>query len=220
MITRYAVFDMDGTLVDSMPFWHRLTDEYLELLHLPEELLQDLKEQSETMSLSESARLFHSVLGLEQPPEQIADDFYRLMDFHYQTDVPLRPGVEAFLETLWMEGVAMGVATLTPAPLARACLERLGIADYFAFILCPEDVGTGKNMPEFFLRAAWEFGVHPADLTVFEDAHYAARAAKEAGCQVIGLYEKTGESKWPIMQQICDVTVRDWQEALALIETY
>lgn len=217
MNTQYVVFDMDGTLVDSMPYWHRLTDEYLELLNLTEDVLLDLKEQSETMSLSESAELFQMALGLNQPPEQIALDMGDLMDRHYQEDIPLRDGVHKFLEALWMDDVAMCVATLTPAPLARMCLERLGIADYFSFILCPDEIGVGKDQPEFFLRAAWEFGAHPAELTVFEDSHYAARAAKQAGCRVIGIYEKTNDEKWPQMQKICDATIYRWEEALRLM---
>ena len=217
MNTRYVVFDMDGTLVDSMPYWQRLTDEYLGMLNLPKEVLLDLKEQAETMSLSESAELFQMELGLERSPEQIALDMGDLMDQHYQSDIPLRDGVPEFLEALWLDGVTMCVATLTPAPLAHLCLERLGVADYFSFIICTDDVGVGKDQPEFFLHAAWEFGVHPAELTVFEDAHYAARAAKQAGCRVIGIYEPTNEGRWPQMQEICDATIYRWEDALPLL---
>ena len=217
MDRRFAIFDMDGTLVDSMPFWSRLTEEYLETMQLPPEVLLDLREQVAGMSMQESAALFRAVLALDKSTEMIQLEMGDLMDHHYQNDIPLRPGIQEFLDKLRDEGVAMCVATLTPAPLAQACLERLGIAEYFAFILTSDDVGAGKDQPDIFLQAAWEFGVYPPDTVVFEDATYAARAAKEAGCVVVGIFEETHAEQWITMRRICDLTVYDWYEAVELL---
>lgn len=208
---------MDGTLVDSMPFWERLTEEYLESLQLPPEEHLDLKDAVERMSMRESAEFFQQALELEKTPEEIVLEMGDLMDRHYQEDIALRPGVQDFLEGMRREGIPMCVLTLTPTPLAHACLERLGVAEYFAFILSSDDVGLGKEQPEIFAQAAWEFGVYPMEAIVFEDSHYAARAAKEAGCTVVGIFEQTHEENWPLMQRICDVTVMDWHEAMNLL---
>lgn len=212
----FAIFDMDGTLVDSMPCWSRLTDEYLESLQLPPEDLIELKARSARMSLRESAALFQAALNLDKTPEEIELEMGDLMDRHYQNDIPLREGVQEYLEKLSEEGVAMCVLTLTPAPLARACLKRLGIDHYFAFILTSDDVGVGKDKPDIFLQAAWEFGVYPPDVAVYEDSYYAAKAAREAGCFVIGIYEQTSAGNWPRMQRICDETIESWMEAVEL----
>jgi HAD superfamily hydrolase (TIGR01509 family) len=209
-----AIFDMDGTLVDSMPYWMRLTDEYLEQLHLPESIRDDLKAQVMTMSLSESAALFCDALELDCPPEEIVLAMGDLMDHHYQTDIPLRPGVREFLEKLRGDGVAMCVVTLTPTPLAQTCLERLGVAEYFEFILSSDDAHVGKDKPDIFRIAAMELDVHPGEAAVFEDSLYAARAARQAGCWVVGIFEETSAHNWPKMQRLCDVTIESWEEAL------
>lgn len=214
MDSEFAVFDMDGTLVDSMPYWSRLTEEYLESLQLSPADHLDLKKQVETMSVRESAALFQKALRLDKTPEEIVLEMGDLMDRHYQHNIPLRPGVVDYLEKLRAEGVAMCVVTLTPSLLAQACLARLGIADYFAFVLSSDDVGLSKGQPEIFARAAWEFGVYPPEMVVFEDSHYAARAAKAAGCQVVGIYEETNADQWPMMEKTCDITIHDWHEAI------
>ena len=213
----FAIFDMDGTIVDSMPFWDRLTGEYLESLQLPPEEHLDLKDAVERLSMREAAELFQQALDLDKTPEEIVLEMGDLMDKHYQEDIQLRAGVKDFLEGMRAEGVPMCVLTLTPAPLAYACLDRLGVAEYFAFILCSDDVGIGKERPEIFAQTAWEFGVYPMETIVFEDSHYAARAAKQAGCTVVGIFEQTHEEHWPMMQRICDETVMDWDEAMDLL---
>ena len=213
----FAIFDMDGTLVDSMPYWAQLTNEYLESMHLPQEDLTDLRAQVEHMSLLAAAEFFQRALGLDRTPEEVYLEMGDLMDRHYQEDIPLRSGVREVLERLRDEGVAMCVLTLTPAPLARHCLDRLGIGDYFAFIICSDDVGIGKDNPRAFAQAAWEFGAYPSECVVFEDSHYAARAAKAAGCPVVGIYEETSAANWPRMAEICDMTFHSWEEAINIL---
>lgn len=210
----YAIFDMDGTLIDSMPYWDRLTEEYLDSLQLDPAEHLDLKDAVAHLSMREASELFARALELDKSPDEILLEMGDLMDRHYQNDIELRPGVRAFLDKLRDEGVAMCVLTLTPTPLAYACLERLGVADYFAFVLSSDDVGLGKDRPETFAQAAWEFGVYPMETVVFEDSHYAAKAAKQAGCAVVGIFEPTHEAYWQQMQRICDATIMDWHEAV------
>lgn len=217
MEASFAIFDMDGTLIDSMPYWDRLTAEYLESLNLSPDEHLDLKDAVETMSLYEAAEFFQQALDLDKTPEEVMLEMGDLMDRHYQEDIPLRPGVKEFLSALREEGVMMCVLTLTPAPLAYSCLQRLGVDEYFEFILSSDDVGMGKERPEIFLQTAWEFGVYPMETIVFEDSHYAARAAKEAGCTVVGIFERTHAEQWPKMKRICDVTVHNWEEAMELL---
>lgn len=93
MNKKYAIFDMDGTLVDSMGYWKRLAGEYLEthgVLNPPKDILEKIK----PMTMTESAALFIREFGLQGTPEQVADDMNAMMDEHYRSDIPLKAGVK------------------------------------------------------------------------------------------------------------------------------
>ena len=108
----------------------------------------------------------------------------------------------------------MSVATATAEPLARACLERLGVAHYFDFILSCETVGKGKTQPDVYLEAARRMGSAPEDTAVFEDALYAAQTAKEAGFYTVGVPEAAYGQDWPALAALADETILDWRKAL------
>ena len=99
MDKKFAIFDMDGTLVDSMGYWNRLADEYLARFGLPG-LSPALKEESIALTMLESAQLFIREFGLPGTPEQIAGEINALMKEHYRTDVPLKPGAAELLARL------------------------------------------------------------------------------------------------------------------------
>ena len=106
------------------------------------------------------------------------------------------------------------VATATAEPLARACLTRLGVADYFQLILSCDAVAAGKDRPDVFLEAARRLGTAPAATAVFDDALFAVRTAKEAGFYTVGIYDPSGAAHWAQVQSLADETVTDWADAL------
>ena len=108
---------------------------------------------------------------------------------HYRSDVPLKPGVKAYLERLRGRGCRLCVATATAEPLARQCLSRLGVDGFFDFILSCETLGVSKDRPDVFLEAARRLGATPGETAVFEDALYAARTAREAGFYTVAVPE-------------------------------
>ena len=103
MEIKFAIFDMDGTLVDSMGYWNRLADEYLARHGIPP-LPPKLKEESVALTLEGSAQLFIREFGLTSTPEEIAREINGLMEEHYRTDVPLKPGAAACLERMKAAG--------------------------------------------------------------------------------------------------------------------
>ena len=134
MEIKFAIFDMDGTLVDSMGYWNRLADEYLARFGLPG-LSPALKEESIALTMLESAQLFIREFGLPGTPEQIAGEINALMEEHYRTDVPLKPGAAELLARLKAAGVKMCVASSTHPALIDLCLRRLEVRDCFEFLL-------------------------------------------------------------------------------------
>ena len=213
MDKRFAIFDMDGTLVDSMGYWQRLGREYLASKGVTGEVEPVLR-QIKPLTMTESAALFLREFHLSGTPESIAAEMNAVMDDHYRRDIPLKPGVRAYLEALHQRGVRLCVASATAEPLIRACLTRLGVASYFDFLLSCEEVGAGKNSPAVFLEAARRLGSVPEETAAYEDALYAARTAKEAGFWTVGVYDESSAHHWERLQQLADETVLRWTEAV------
>lgn len=211
MDKRYAIFDMDGTLIDSMSYWRKLAGEFLErkgVHHIPQEVLEEIK----PMTMPESAALFIRVFGLEGTPECLAEEMNALMEAHYRKDIPLKPGVKAYLAALERAGVRMCVASATAEHLAEACLRRLGVLNCFQFLLSCETVGTGKNRPDIYYAAAEKLGCKPAQAAVYEDALYAAGTARKAGFYVVGVYDKYAKTYWSQLKALADETIFDFEE--------
>lgn len=209
MEKQFAIFDMDGTLVDSMRYWDRLAVEFLEsrgVAEVPGELLEKIV----PMTMTESAALFLQEFDLEGTPEQLAAEINGMMDEHYRRDIPLKAGVQGYLEVLHEKGVRMCVASATAEHLMEACLQRLGVRDYFEFLLSCETVGAGKTQPDVYFAAADRLGAAPGDTAVYEDAIYAAETAKKAGFTVVGVYDESAKARWKELTELADETIRDF----------
>lgn len=211
MDKRCAIFDMDGTLIDSMGCWQRLGREYLAKMGVRENV-EPVIERIKPMTMLESSAVFMEAFGIPGPPERIAAEMNAMMDAHYRSNIPLKSGAADYLRALQRKGVRLCVATATPEPLARACLERLGVADCFAFLLSCDAVAAGKDRPDVFLEAARRLGAVPEDVAVYEDAIYAARTAKAAGFWVAGVYDDASAADWAELNALCDATIRDWRQ--------
>lgn len=212
MDKKFCIFDMDGTLVDSMPIWKSLGRDYLEARG--RRPTQEQLAAMGPMTMLEGATFLMETFGVEGPPERIIDEMHAVMEGHYRADISLKPGVQEYLAGLKKRGARMCVATATAEPLARACLERLGVACCFDFILSCEAVGAGKTQPHVYLEAARRLGSAPADTAVFEDALYAARTAREAGFYTVGIPEAAYAQDWPALAALADETILDWRNAL------
>ncbi len=209
----YAIFDMDGTLVDSMVYWKALAGEYLQkkgITVLPLDLLERIK----PMTMSESAAYFLREFGLAGTPESVAEEMNRMMDWHYRKDIPLKTGVQEYLRILHSRGARMCVASATAKPLMEACLRRLGVLDYFDFLLSCEEVGAGKQQPTIYFACADRWNTQPKHIAVYEDAFYAAQTAKDAGFYTIGIWDASAEESWTALKEMCDEHIADWRNAV------
>ena len=134
MNKKYAIFDMDGTLIDSMVYWKNLGREYLALHGVTEDLV-DIMERIKSMTMTESAELFRMEFHLPGTKESIAAEMNRMMEQHYRKDIPLKDGAKEYIKKLHTSGVKMCVASATDKGLMQECLDRLGIGRYFDFLL-------------------------------------------------------------------------------------
>lgn len=212
MDKHFAIFDMDGTLVDSMGYWRALSTEYLKsrgVACIPEDIIKRIK----PMTMTESAALFIESFGLSGTPEEIADEMNAMMDRHYRSDIPLKAGVREYLDMLQSRGVRMCVASATAEPLMEACLSRLGVRERFEFLLSCETVGVGKNQPNVYHAAAERLNAKTEEIAVYEDAFYAAETAKRAGYYVVGVYDESSARNWDKLRALSDETLLGFEIA-------
>ena len=207
----HALFDMDGTLVDSMQYWDEVCSEYLRQVGLnSEEVFDTLK----PMTLPQTAHYLESEFGIQISEKEIVSQMQRIMLEHYKNDVQVKPGVREYLEALKQKGVKMCVVSSTSEPLLKVCLNRHGLTSYFAFLLSAEDVGKGKADPDIYYEAARRLGADPKSTMVFEDAMIAGLTAKRAGFLTTAIYDENSDEEWDAFHSQTDFAFRDWNEAL------
>ena len=190
---RGAIFDMDGTLLDSMSIWHTLGEDYLRSLGL--EPRENLRETFKTFSTEQAARYYRDHYGVALSVPEIVAGINGLIGRFYREEAPLRPGVADFLHRLQAAGVKMCIATATDRALAQAALTRCGVWDCFDGIFTCAEVGCGKERPDIYEAALHFLGTARADTWVFEDAFHAAATAAGAGFPVLGVYEDSEQEQ-------------------------
>ena len=182
-----AIFDMDGTLLDSMPVWKRLTQGYLKQFGL--NITDEEYAECEGFSQPQVAQYFADRYDLPGGAAGLMEGMDRLITSRYETIAKPKDGVLEFLDGLRARGVKMAIATLTARRHAEKALRDRDMLDYFDFMLTIEDVGVSKYQPDIYLKSAERLGLTPADCIIFEDAPYACTTAKKAGFRVCGVVE-------------------------------
>ena len=176
---RGAIFDVDGTLLDSMPIWKDAGEKYLMAEGLvPEKGLGDILFP---LSLSEGAAYLKKRFLPEKPAEEIREGVLDIIGHFYREEAQLKPGMAERLEEYRGRGIRMAVATTGNRELVTAAFSRLGIDGYFSAVFSAEGLRTSKREPGIFLEAARALGTKPGETLVLEDALYALQTAKSAG---------------------------------------
>jgi len=205
-----AIFDLDGTLLDSMPFWENLGSEYLKRkgYNPPENINEILK----TMSLYQSARYFRHEFAIAENDDEIIKEILELIEIHYRTTVAFKESVIPFLESFHEGNIRMCIATATDFSLAKAALERLNADKYFEFILTCSEAGIGKDDPGFFQITLNKLKTSAHDTIVFEDALYAIKSAKESGLYVVAVYDKSADMDQQDIKAIADLYLTTYKD--------
>ncbi|MDY6077699.1 HAD family phosphatase [Mobiluncus sp.] len=187
-----AIFDCDGTLLDTMPLWRDAAGRYLETLgvHVDECLGARFFE----MTLPESAQLIREDFGLKKTVSEITHGIKDAVYLGYLEEVQLKPGARDFLNALVEADVPMAVVSSGSEALIRPAFARLGIEDMFAGYFASTETGLHKRQPAMFHHAAELMESAPGDTWVFEDAVYAVRVANEAGFHTIGIADEASRA--------------------------
>ena len=198
-----AIFDVDGTLLDSMQMWIHFGEFYLRSKGI--EAGPDFDEKIKYFSLREVAEEIADNYPLGMTADEVEEDCERVTQRFYFEEVTLKKGVLELLEMLSKTGVKMYIATATYESLIRPALERLGIMKYFEGIVTCSDVGCGKDKRDVFIYALNKLGTPLADTWVFEDALHAVKTASAYGFKVFGVYDLTEDENKEIIKSICHI---------------
>lgn len=183
-----AIFDLDGTLLDSMFIWDTIGEEYLR--SLGKEPHEDLKETFMTLTLEEAAEYYREYYGVTLSVKEIVDGVNSMVEQTYRTKVTLKPGIGEYLAWLKENRVRMCVATVTDRYLVEETLDRLGVRHYFSEIFTCAEVGFGKDKPVIYQKALEHLETEKRDTYVFEDMLFALNTAKTDGFPTVGVYDR------------------------------
>lgn len=183
-----AIFDLDGTLLDSTGMWENLGERFL--LSLEIEPKDGLRDEIWDMSLPESAAFFKREYAISLSEEAIIARLNELSESVYTKDAPLKSGVKRLLGSLQMLDIKCALATAADKNLAEAALARTGISESISGIFSCSEYGA-KTAPYIFLKAAELLGANPREIVVFEDSLSAVQTAKSAGFITAAVFDKS-----------------------------
>ncbi len=203
-----AIFDMDGTILDSMGCWRSLNAEFLKKRGLP--IPEEIRGRELITHSAAAARLYLEKFDLGMTFHEIIREMEEDMRPLYLGVIKPKPGALALIRALKAAGLRLCVATLTPQSVAEEALRHNGILDQFEFVVCGNDTGLKKSDPEFFRAVAGRMNLRPGDCVVFEDAVYAMRGARAAGCAVVAVDDAANEPDAAEIREISDLYVADY----------
>ena len=210
-----AIFDLDGTLIDSMWVWGKIDENYFSSRNM--DLPENLKNQIDHLSFDETAAYFKSNFGILDTIEEIKNEWHDFAYIQYLNNVKLKPGVVEFLSLLKTLNIKIGLATSNSKSLLEVVLHANGIYHYFDSITLTDEVSRGKTFPDVYLLAAKKLGVKPKDCVVFEDILPAVKGAKAAGMKVIGVYDDSSKEQKEDIINYADMYIIEYNELTTAI---
>ena len=209
---RGIIFDVDGTLLDSMGMWQQLDRVFLRENGI--EPPADISDIVKKMTVDASSAYFVERFQLDMTPEDVKRRVEALAAEEYRLHLPLKEGAKTFLMQAVAQGIPCAVASANYPALLDAAFARLGIADCFRTVLTPGDQLAGKHQPDIYVEAARQLGTDPAETAVIEDALHAAETAKAAGFYTVGFRDSSSQADWNALAELCDRVTDSWTALL------
>lgn len=207
-----VIFDLDGTVVDSMWVWPEIDIEFLgeRGIALPD----DLQTELDGKSFSESAVHIKNRFQLPESPEELMTIWNKMAMDCYVNKVKLKPGVETFLKQLKKSGIKTGIASSNSHVLVEATLHANGVLKYFDSVHTADEVGKGKPSPDIYLLVAKDLDVKLESCLVFEDIVMGVLAGKNAGMETCAVYDKYSKEQDIEKKKLADYYIHDYSELM------
>lgn len=207
-----AIFDLDGTLLDSMGVWDQVDIDFLGKRGIA--VPPDYMTKVASMQFRQIAEYTIARFGLPDTPEQLMNEWDDMARVAYATVVEAKPHAAEYLAWLKRSGAKLAVATSLPPSLREPAMQHVGIADCFDVTVSVDDAGdVGKDKPDVYLLAASRLGIEPAACTVFEDLLIGIRSAKSVGMKVWAMHDDSSDADWPVICDIADGVLFDFADA-------
>lgn len=207
-----VIFDLDGTLVDSMWMWKQIDIDFLTKKGLP--YPENLESEIEGMSFGETAEYFAKTFPLEETVEELQIIWNDMARENYEKKVPLKPRVKEFLIYLKEQKIKTGIATSNSRDLLEAVSKTHDLFSYIDVFLTSDEVKKGKPAPDVFLKVAEKLGTEPKECLVFEDIPNGILAAKRAGMEVCAVEDAYSMDLAANKKKLADYYIKDYNEVL------
>lgn len=205
-----AIFDLDGTLLDSMNVWRQIDIDFLGArgIEVPDDYMREIA----AMGFEETAKYTISRFGLNETPKNLMDEWYDRALYAYTNTVELKPGVRGYLELLKKNNIRMAVATASERELFSAALRRNDIYDMFEAFVTVSEVKRGKGFPDIYIKAAEKIHMPVEKCVVFEDIIKGIKGAKDGGFATVAMYDSRSDYDWEEMKATADRHIHDFGE--------
>lgn len=207
-----AIFDMDGTLVDSMYYWGKNFIKKMDEENLP--YPDDVLNIITPMGVKTCCEYMHNELRHPKTPDVIYKEIEDAMIVEYATNIPTKPFAMEYLKKLKEQGVKMCVLSASTHKMIEASAKKCGYFDLMEFVISCEDLGMSKSQPEIFRIVAEKLGLSVEDVTVFDDNEIAVKSAKKAGAKTCGVYDATSEEYKEEIMAVADKYIYSFEELL------
>lgn len=207
-----AIFDLDGTLLDSMWVWQEVDRRFLARrgIAVPDDYMAAVN----ALEFSAAARYTIDRFALDETPQHLMDEWMELSRQAYAAEVALKPHAGDYLRTLARRGVPLGVATSAAPELFIPALRRCGVYGLFAAFTTTREVGRGKQFPDVYLETAKKLGLPASRCAVFEDTLLGIRGAKRGGFLTVGILEPCSAHEADDIRREADITAASFAELL------
>lgn len=207
-----VIFDLDGTLIDSMWIWAQIDLDYFQYLNI--EMPKNLKDEINHLSFKDTAIYFKSKFNITDSVESILETWNKMALHYYKNNVLLKPGALEYLKLLKSNNIKIGLATSNSHTLLNAALHHTNIIDFFDAIVTTDDIGTSKDCPDVYLATAQKLNVAPSNCLVFEDILEAVKGARLADMTVFAVFDKYSAYQKDELMKTSDKYIQDFYELL------
>ena len=207
-----AIFDLDGTLVDSMYVWKKVDEDFLTAREIPTS--EDYTDKMRTMFFETAAAYTKETYKLDESVEEIMQVWLDMAHYEYANNVRAKSGAASFIRLLKERGIKIGMATSNNPYLLRPCLENNRMNELFDCVCYTSQVGMNKSNPDIYLFTAKTLGVKPEQCIVFEDIPEGILSSSSVGMKTAAVYDESNEQFVELLKEKSDIFVYSYTQLI------